>query len=1250
MIDLLREATPDRVKGIHDAAIRYYARDDGTASRAEELYHRLCRGDRREEIDGRWRPDAEPLLRPSRDELPDSAKAYLAAKTEGRASGGFEAVSLGDDYWRTADRVTWERKTARWVGDLIRQDRYEDALSAVRVRRERSPTSPLFLLEARVLKSLGRWDEARDVLVRAEQAWPEGEDPVGRLSILLLLARVWVRQNRPSDAEAALGTARQLLAHVSGPEAEPLALDEAALSAGLARGTARAEEVDRLLRARIAQSADRVILAAPDAARRAAAEVLRTDPGAAPRLIRLVGLEDPDPIQMDTLARHLEALGRPPSTAPQTWRAWLGGPSSREAFAEAVVLLGRAQPAATELTGLVIDLLRGSEEAASRRAAKERASNLGALTGDELRQVVEAIASAFTAADLTHLLRSSMATAFHSIVPDGTLQQQVFSLVEWAQSRERLDELLTAAEQAAPDNSALRQIAARYRSQRVAPPSAAAFQLPNTQGIQFALLLADLFQTEEDLREWEIRHFGPAAPGGASSGPDGGLDSAGATGYASMVQTAERLIDRANREGWAGRLLATARRSFPTCVGLYRFAEDFGLTAATADQDRTFRDSIPYMDIKTVRERLGAVERQVCQIDTPDGRGTGFLVAPGIVVTSWSVLRGAIEGRYPPSAVTVRFDAQRLSDGTEIHPGEVHTLAADRWQVATEPLPTPAAGATADRRFLAIRLTGRPGDDRFADRTRGWVPLPQADAPADPSGDLTYLVHCSSTRPLVLTALRGSAPGSLPLPPSVGARGASELESTAAGSPVFNFTELACVAVHHGPAPTESGGSLATPLRVVRDLLASAGVLSPLPDHPTGGLPATSDRPLARLTALVASAYDRPALENLVRLQLTANLNDYAPRDLPDRDTISYFLTRLDQAGRLIEFVRAFKADVPGRADVQQFCEAFLAHPPSLTTTGPGKVTHIPIPARDKVIRFNERFRRCGDEMRSLNGYKELHDVLHKVQGTLEPLRQAAGRFRAQPATPGELLGIREGLLQLVQSARKAARKLSDPEDVADWLGAFENAVADLDVAIRTPDPKILDRVQEVLVGLSAKLPEVNEELVKASKRAGVDGLTSLIDGILADLSALGVVPTTLAAEIRVRLWQFRRSCASLPDLRVDHNRCQQVDNALSLAATLPELTSDRVGGWADVKRQILDLCDRRRGNPLAARTRTSVDEFEAARDALTATDAFTTLLIQFRALFNRTDEELLEVTDDLLREAAHLDAVLRSLTDAPDA
>ena len=62
-----------------------------------------------------------------------------------------------------------------------------------------------------------------------------------------------------------------------------------------------------------------------------------------------------------------------------------------------------------------------------------------------------------------------------------------------------------------------------------------------------------------------------------------------------------------------------------------------------------------------------------------------------------------------------------------------------------------------------------------------------------------------------------------------------------------------------------------------------------------------------------------------------------------------------------------------------------MTHPPAFAPA-PTPLTQIAAPARDKVVRFNERFKRCRAEIDYLNGYKELHDCLHKLQESEHPL------------------------------------------------------------------------------------------------------------------------------------------------------------------------------------------------------------------------------------------------------------------------
>ncbi|MCC6873920.1 MAG: AAA family ATPase, partial [Sandaracinaceae bacterium] len=62
MLSLIEHAERDKVRAIDDAAVRYYEKQEGMTARAEELYHRLRRGDDASVLDARWLPGVEEGL------------------------------------------------------------------------------------------------------------------------------------------------------------------------------------------------------------------------------------------------------------------------------------------------------------------------------------------------------------------------------------------------------------------------------------------------------------------------------------------------------------------------------------------------------------------------------------------------------------------------------------------------------------------------------------------------------------------------------------------------------------------------------------------------------------------------------------------------------------------------------------------------------------------------------------------------------------------------------------------------------------------------------------------------------------------------------------------------------------------------------------------------------------------------------------------------------------------------------------
>ncbi len=96
MLPVLRIDVPkETARAIHDAAVDFYASGTGDIARAEELYHRLCRGDSRDVVETRWRSSAGQRLVGSLDELPPPAAAMVRLLLGGGRSdtaGGLEEL------------------------------------------------------------------------------------------------------------------------------------------------------------------------------------------------------------------------------------------------------------------------------------------------------------------------------------------------------------------------------------------------------------------------------------------------------------------------------------------------------------------------------------------------------------------------------------------------------------------------------------------------------------------------------------------------------------------------------------------------------------------------------------------------------------------------------------------------------------------------------------------------------------------------------------------------------------------------------------------------------------------------------------------------------------------------------------------------------------------------------------------------------------------------------------------------------
>jgi hypothetical protein len=182
MLPLIRKESEAKSREIDEAAVAFYAQEEGPANRAEEIYHRLALGQSQTEIDPRFIDGVEDYLQGEAiDEIPARLRPYLASRV------GIDLVELN---WETVDTGTWERHVERRAQHLLQVDQPDQALALIRRRGDTDPQGRLPIWEAQALERMGRLREAatvaRPVIARLES---DHSDESALLDLHLLVAR-----------------------------------------------------------------------------------------------------------------------------------------------------------------------------------------------------------------------------------------------------------------------------------------------------------------------------------------------------------------------------------------------------------------------------------------------------------------------------------------------------------------------------------------------------------------------------------------------------------------------------------------------------------------------------------------------------------------------------------------------------------------------------------------------------------------------------------------------------------------------------------------------------------------------------------------------------------------------------------------------------------------------------------------------------------------------------------------------------
>jgi V8-like Glu-specific endopeptidase len=282
------------------------------------------------------------------------------------------------------------------------------------------------------------------------------------------------------------------------------------------------------------------------------------------------------------------------------------------------------------------------------------------------------------------------------------------------------------------------------------------------------------------------------------------------------------VIDAYSMRDWEARLIAMAIEARPANAALLRLARTRSAAAAPDDAnlERLIRDTNSLLEISNWLDKAGELQVQVCRIEIPaigGGTiyGTGFLVAPDMVMTNWHVVRCIIANedndtsykgpRAEAGSVTCRFDYKVLPNGLKSEGAEFKL--AQNWRVALSPNSQSGQEPKPDELdFAVIRLAKEAGslpvgnvDKNTPGDKRGWIKLPDVGKQPDfKQNSSLFIIQHPDGAPLKL-ALDTNAIQSVNAD-RTRVRYSTNTEPGSSGSPGFD-ENWNLVALHHSGDP-----------------------------------------------------------------------------------------------------------------------------------------------------------------------------------------------------------------------------------------------------------------------------------------------------------------------------------------------------------------------------------------------------------------------------------------------------------------
>lgn len=235
---------------------------------------------------------------------------------------------------------------------------------------------------------------------------------------------------------------------------------------------------------------------------------------------------------------------------------------------------------------------------------------------------------------------------------------------------------------------------------------------------------------------------------------------------------------------------------------------------------------------------------------------------------------------------------------------------------------------------------------------------------------------------------------------------------------------------------------------------------------------------------------------------------------------------------------------------------------------------------RSLVATYRANFSAACEQIEILSNYKELHDLLHKLQfRCYSVIAQEAQRFPKDDLALDNLLNYEVTLQDIADELARVAQEAALPATERSWLADVEQAQALLRQALDGMDGEKLKRVVWLLRRVLALQPSnINHRLIGAARALRLAEIVASLVAIRDALQQLKV-DRERTTQFTTGVDALQQLNARLQALMVEHDQWQEVQRILGrIEDVMLHDLNELEFSWPDLCSRVTTLCQAQKG------------------------------------------------------------------------